>query len=503
MRICNDLRQAVLQAAIEGKLTKQLPEDGDAKDLLKQIKNEKERLIKGKKIIHKKPTDPFFESEDLEVLNIPNNWTFAQLSEVSLIQEGAGIRKWQYREEGTQLLCVTNILDGAVDLGKKSLYISTKEYEEKYVHLTLNIGDIVCSCSGGSWGKSAIYDKSDIVMLNTSTLRLRFFGDLADNLYLYYLTKSEWFKKQLRKQLSGMQPNFGYSHYSRIIIPLPPLAEQHRIVAKVEELMTRIDDLEKTETELEKLKAAFPGDMKAALLQAAMQGKLTEQLPEDGDAADLINQIAKEKNRLIKEGKIKKEKPLPEIMSDEMPFDIPGNWQWIKIGNISRLVTKGTTPRGGNVSYSNSGIGFLRAENVAGFDKINKQNLNFVNEETHLTFLNRSILKAGDILITIAGTLGRTALVRKEDLPLNANQAVSLIRMVNEKLIDLKYIIYAINSPLIQKSLTDQKKITAIPNLTLEIITNFIIPLPPLAEQKRIVEKLDKLLPLCDGLVEE
>ena len=102
--------------------------------------------------------------------------------------------------------------------------------------------------------------------------------------------------------------------------------------------MARIDDLEKTETELEKLKAAFPGDMKAALLQAAMQGKLTEQLPEDGDAADLINQIAKEKDQLIKEGKIKKEKPLPEITPDEMPFDIPENWQWVRLGQLFILM---------------------------------------------------------------------------------------------------------------------------------------------------------------------
>ena len=238
-----DMKAALLQAAMQGKLTEQLQEDGDAADLLRQIMAEKARLIKEKSIISKKPTTPFYEVNELEEFNIPDNWVFAQLSDVSIIQEGAGIRKWQYRDQGTQLLCVTNILDGNVDLGKKRLYVSTEEYNKKYLHLTVKNGDIVCSCSGGSWGKSAIYDKSDTVMLNTSTLRLRFFGDLSDNLFLYYLTKSEWFKKQLREQLSGMQPNFGYAHYSKIVIPLPPLAEQKRIVEKLDKLLPLCDGL--------------------------------------------------------------------------------------------------------------------------------------------------------------------------------------------------------------------------------------------------------------------
>lgn len=241
-----------------------------------------------------------------------------------------------------------------------------------------------------------------------------------------------------------------------------------------------------------------PQELKSSILQLAIQGKLVEQRPEEGTGEELYQQIQAEKKRLIQEGKIKKEKPLPEIAEDEVPFEIPEGWKWVRLESLSTVITKGTTPRGGNVAYLDKGIGFLRAENVAGLDRIDKSDLKYINEETHIGYLSRSILQANDVLITIAGTLGRTALVRRKDLPLNANQAVSMIRLVDVNKSDSKYIIYALNSAYIQKALTNQKKVTAIPNLTLETIQKCCIPLPPLAEQKRIVAKIEELLPYLD-----
>lgn len=239
-------------------------------------------------------------------------------------------------------------------------------------------------------------------------------------------------------------------------------------------------------------------DLKNSILQLAIQGKLVEQIAEEGTAKELLEKITDEKERLIKEKKIKKDKPLPEITEEEIPFDIPESWEWVRLGYFTSVVTKGTTPRGGNVAYLNKGIGFLRAENVAGLDKLDKDNLKYIDEQTHNGFLKRSIIEKNDILITIAGTLGRTGLVRTEDLPLNANQAVSIVRMIDVTYLDLQYFIYALNAPQIQRILTGQKKVTAIPNLTLEIITNCVIPLPPLEEQKRIVTKIEELLPYLE-----
>ena len=182
-------------------------------------------------------------------------------------------------------------------------------------------------------------------------------------------------------------------------------------------------------------------------------------------------------------------------LADEVPFDIPDSWEWVRISSISKVVTKGTTPRGGNVAYSNKGIGFLRAENVAGLDRLDLSNLNYIDEATHTGFLKRSILQADDVLITIAGTLGRTAIVKAYNLPLNANQAVAIIRLISSDCVDLQYLVYALNAPSIQDKLTAQKKITAIPNLTLEIISDCLIPIPPLEEQHRIVDYFARFTP--------
>lgn len=239
-------------------------------------------------------------------------------------------------------------------------------------------------------------------------------------------------------------------------------------------------------------------DLKNSILQLAVQGKLVEQRAEEGTARELLEQIKLEKDQLIKDKKIKKSKPLPEITEDEIPFEIPESWEWVRLDDISKLITKGTTPRGGNVSYLEYGIGFLRAENVAGLDIISNDNMKYIDLETHTGFLKRSIIECNDILITIAGTLGRTGLARKEDLPLNANQAVAIVRLVDTAIVDLKYLIYGLNAPQMQNILVEQKKITAIPNLTLEIIANCSMPIPPLEEQHRIVAKMEEILPYID-----
>jgi len=254
--------------------------------------------------------------------------------------------------------------------------------------------------------------------------------------------------------------------------------------------------------------------LKNSILQMAVQGKLVPQDPNDEPASVLLERIRKEKEQLIKDGKIKKEKnpsiifrgadnlPYekvgnnePVCIADEVPFEIPDGWEWVRISSIAALVTKGTTPRGGNVAYSDDGIGFLRAENVAGLDRLDLSKLNHIDEATHTGFLKRSILEADDMLITIAGTLGRTAIVKEENLPLNANQAVAIIRLADSYSIDLRYLVYALNAPAIQDKLTAQKKITAIPNLTLEIISDCLVPIPPLNEQKRIVNQFALFVP--------
>lgn len=180
--------------------------------------------------------------------------------------------------------------------------------------------------------------------------------------------------------------------------------------------------------------------------------------------------------------------------------NLPINWITTTLGAISSLVTKGTTPRGGNVAYSDSGIGFLRAENISGYDKLSLQNLKYVDEEIHNNFLKRSILQNNDILITIAGSLGRTAVVTDADLPLNTNQAVAIVRLVNSELIYNRYITYALNANKIQKALLKQEVAMAIPNLSLENISDCSVPIPPLNEQYVIVRVIDDIFETLDKI---
>ena len=241
---------------------------------------------------------------------------------------------------------------------------------------------------------------------------------------------------------------------------------------------------------------AFPGDMKAALLQAAMQGKLTEQLPEDGNAADLLEQIVKEKCQLIKEGKIKKEKSLPEITPNEVPFDIPENWKWVRWGNLAKSIQYGY-----NASGLQSGrIKMLRISDISANNTVIWDTVPFCNITE--TDIDSYLLHPNDILFArTGGTVGKSFLIK--ELPMPSVFAGYLIRTnYNSDLLSPQYLKYFMNSFLYWRQLQAGTTKTAQPNCNGQTLSKMIIPLPPLSEQKRIVEKLDKLLPLCDGLIE-
>jgi len=465
-----ELKNSVLQLAIQGKLVEQRPEEGTAEDLVIRLLKKKHELEKNLKIYKKSKTKPFYDPSELEEINIPKSWQWVQLSDVSIIQEGAGIRKWQYRTKGIQILCVTNILEDSIDLKKKELYISKEEYLEKYQHLTLNKGDIVTSCSGGSWGKIAFFDCDETLMLNTSTLRLRFFGDIANNNYLYYVCKSSFFKKQLTLQLSGMQPNFGYAHYSRIMIPLPPLKEQKRIVAKIEEIFPHIERFGELRSQLKNISE----DLRKSILQQAIQGKLVEQRPEEGTAEELYRQIQSEKAKLLKAGKIKKEKPLPEITEDEIPFEIPETWKWVKLGNIVQI---STGKKDANQGCENGQYPFFTCSQ----DCIKSNTFSF----------------DGECLIC-PGNGANVGLTIYFSGKFEAYQRTYVLEKILSSS-NMQYLKMAMDWNWKQYN-ADKLYGSAIPYIKLGNLQNYLFPLPPLEEQKRIVEKVKELLLLCDKL---
>lgn len=291
----------------------------------------------------------------------------------------------------------------------------------------------------------------------------------------------------------------GYSRHYKYIkdkpIPLPPLAEQKRIVAKIEELMPYIDRYEKAWSKLEDFNKRFPVDMQKSILQTAIQGKLVEQRPEEGTGEDLYRQIQAEKQSLIKSGAIKKEKPLPEITDSEIPFDIPESWKWVRLGVLTEMITSGS--RDWAKYYSDTGDIFLRMGNLSRNSfELRLDRIQRVRPPENAEG-KRTSLQADDLLFSITGEVGTLGLIPENFGTAYINQHTAMIRfLLCER---NKYTPYLLLTDYAQKFYNGNQH--GIKNsFRLDSIAMLPVPLPPLAEQKRIVAKLEEILPLCERL---
>ena len=381
-------------------------------------------------------------------------------------------------------------------------YLDESTLHKYPVDLYTRYNDIIINSTGtGTLGRIGIFQESDDTMQlpivpDSHITTVRAFSDnVAKYVYLFLKAYQCYFENA--GEGSTNQKELRPEVIKAFLIAIPPYFEQNRIVKKFEKTCNFIDLLDTyTDDFSNTIKS-----IKLKILDLAVRGKLVPQDPSDEPASALLERIRAEKEELIKQGKIKRDKKESIIFKGEDNSyyeNLPIGWETATLGMLSQTITKGTTPRGGNVAYTESGIGFLRAENIKGYDKLCLDNLKYVDEKTHFDFLKRSILQDGDILITIAGTLGRTAIVTSNELPLNTNQAIAIVRPVNVDLVDIKYIVYAINSNNVNKALLHQEVAMAIPNLSLENISDCKIPLPPLNEQKRIVSFVEELFKSID-----
>ena len=279
------------------------------------------------------------------------------------------------------------------------------------------------------------------------------------------------------------------------LFPLPPAAEQKRIVAKIEELLPYIDRYEQAWSKLEQFNSLFPEDMKKSLLQYAIQGKLVEQRSEEGTAEELFAQIQEEKQRLIRDKKIKKEKPLPEITDDEKPFDIPESWKWVRLGEIVTVLGGKRIPAGRQLTTENTGYKYIRVSDMKD-GTVLTEGLLYVPSDIFPS-IARYIIHKEDIYITVAGTIGRVGKIPEEidgaNLTENADRLVF-------SMLEQNWLIKCLESNVVQSQIANVTTKVGQPKLAIKRIQELAIPLPPLAEQKRIVEKLEQLLPLCERL---
>ena len=445
-----ELKNSILQLAIQGKLVE--PNIRDFPVDLSAIKQ-------------KKTDDYEFE--------LPDNWRLAHLESIT-----KNIPSKQYQILESQVLA-----DGRFPVISQSKAYSigfSNEADKVYHHdrPVIIFGDHTTEVK---------FVEFDFVVGADGVKIFEPIDDIIVGKFLFYIF--QFYSRDLSK-IGGYSRH--YKYIKNKPFPLPPLAEQKRIVAKIEELLPHIDRYEQAWSKLEQFNSRFPEDMKKSLLQYAIQGKLVEQRPEEGTAEELFVQIQEEKQRLIAEKKIKKEKPLPEITDDEKPFDIPDSWKWVRWGDLSESIQYGYNAP----AQSTGRIKMVRISDIQE-GKVLWETVPFCNiQEDEIP---NYLLKKNDILFArTGGTVGKSYLVK--DVSNEAIYAGYLIRTRYSQSLCPEYMKYFMESSLYWTQLKNGTIATAQPNCNGKTLSKMVLPLPPLAEQKRIVEKLEQLLPLCERL---
>ena len=480
-----ELKNSILQLAIQGKLVEQRPEEGTAEELFVRIQEEKQRLIKEKKIRKAKPLPEI--DEDEKAFDLPVSWKWCRLGDILYKLTDGTHSTPRYVMHGVPFLSVKDMSSGKLDFSRCK-YISEQEHQELYSRCNPELGDLLVT-KVGTTGIPVIVDTDLPFSLFVSVALFKFNQHLIYNKFLQILINAPLVQKQVAENTRGVgNKNWVMRDIANTIIVLPPLAEQKRIVDKIEELLPYFDRYEQTWSKLEKFNGRFPEDMKKSLLQYAIQGKLVEQRPEEGTAEELFEQIQEEKHRLIKE------KTLPEITDDEKPFDIPESWKWVRVGEIFAHNTgKAMNSSAKKVNKAGAKRKFITTSNLYwnSFDFSSVKEMFFSDDE-----LERCTVRKGDLLMCEGGAYyGRTA-IWNYDYDICFQNHIHRLRSYKPvELLFFYHLFYFYKSMNMMKA-----KGTAMPGLSSQTLHQMVLPLPPLSEQKRIVEKLERLLPLCEQL---
>lgn len=483
-----ELKNSILQLAIQGNLVEQHLEEGTAEELYKQIQAEKQALIQAGKIKKEKPLPEI--TEDEIPFEIPESWKWVRLGDCT---------SYAHTKE--------KVLSTAIDPESWSLDLEDIEKES---------GKIVNFCKAGNrsiTGDKVIFHKGQVLysklrpylkkiliapqdgICTPELVPFWAFGGL-DAQYIVSVLKAPHVDFAINAVTYGVKmPRVGTETMVNLLVPLPPLAEQKRIVAKIEELLPLIDRYEKAWSRLEDFNKRFPGDMQKSILQMAIQGKLVEQRPEEGTGEELYKQIQAEKQALIKAGQIKKEKPLPESTEDENPFEIPETWKWVRLVELGSF-SSGKTPTMGEAKYWNNGT-------VQWFTSKDMKKKYLDESEMKITELAAEEMTkypAGTLLMVVrSGILKRMLPLCILTQESTINQDIKAYRLFDSSISEyVYYMLKGLETHILENY---RKQVTTVDSLKFdEFSKEMLVPLPPLTEQKRIVTRLEELLPLCERL---
>lgn len=477
------LKKSLLQAAIQGQLTEQLPTDGDARDLLKKVRAEKAKLIAAKKIKTDKPLPPI-TAEEIP-FDLPANWCWCRLNDLYNFIDYRGKTPTKI-STGIPLITAKNVKSGYNDYSIRE-YISEDEFLTRQSRGVPRKGDILFTTEA-PLGNVSLADLK-IFSAGQRVITFQAYDEKSiNNRLMVFFFLSDSFQKMLIENKTGTTvAGIKAEKLKKLIVPLPPLAEQKRIVERLDALLSEVDALAKDERELVGLEKKFPRRMKNSLLQAAITGQLTQQLPADGDARDLLKKIRAEKAKLIATKKIKADKPLPPITAEEIPFDLPANWCWCRLGEICNYGTNETILPS-DMERGKLLIDLEDIEKDSG-KLINRKFFDGANANS-----SKNVFRCGQVLFGKLRVYLNKVIVADNDgycsseiLPLDFEQNI-LSRYAQIVLMSPMFISYA----------TACSYGTKMPRLGTTAGQFALFPLPPMSEQKRIVKRVEELLPLCE-----
>ncbi len=533
------LRDLILELAAKGMLVTQNSKDEPAENLIDRIRlDRKHKHSKSKKSKLMPEVDP-----DLDLFEIPIGWTWALIPQV--IQDhkyaikrgpfGSSIKKAYFVPSGYKVYEQQHAINNDFSLGE--YYVNEEKFRELSA-FEVKPNDIIISCSG-TVGKVAVAPEGmERGIINQALLKICLNEDVLLNSYFKILFPAFYMKTETLSDLKGTaQKNMAsVDTLKKEPFPLPPLDEQTRIVEKFEELMILCDQLEQQQensitahqTLVETLLSALTSagekgefnqawsriaehfdtlfttehsidQLKQTILQLAVMGKLVPQDPSDEPASVLLAKIFEEKESLIKNKIINKEKPFPPVSKEEEHFPLPSGWSYVRLGSVCSKMGSGSTPRGGKSAYVDSGVPFLRSQNVWN-DGLRMDDIAYITHETHEKMRSTHVYP-GDVLLNITGaSLGRSVIFPQSIETANVSQHVTIIRLVEKQMGN--FIHLGILSPLVQQLVWGRQVGMAIEGLSKKVLEQFEFPIPPLSEQKRIVAKVDELMLLCDQLKE-
>ena len=513
------LKNSILQLAVQGKLVPQDSSDEPASVLLQRIKAEKQELIKAGKIKKDKKSSEIFrgasrnlpyafceqigkEIKDISdeiPFEIPESWEWCRFGNAMINRDSEQIPLSVAKRENLDKIYDYYGASGVID--KVDKYLFNKPLlliGEDGANLLLRSKPIAFIARGEYW-------------VNNHAHVLDTVGGLSMEYICVYINAIN-----LSPYVTGTaQPKMNQEKMNSILVPIPPLSEQRKIVLKIEQLLPFIEKYEQAETQLTTLNTSFPEMLKKSILQEAVQGKLVPQNPDDEPASVLLERIRAEKQKLIKAGKIKKSKHESVIITrdkipyeivdgkerciaDDVPFEIPESWCWCRLSHLYSILNG---DRGKNYPSKDKlkkhGIPFISAINLDG-TKVVEDNKLLCVDETQYNLLNNGKLIKDDIVVCIRGSLGKHARCQLDRGAIASSLVI--MRSYCHSNVFASYLMLYLDSPLFFTEIKKYDNGTVQPNLAAKCLEEFFIPLPPLAEQKRIVEKIEELIPMINSM---